>query len=152
MVWLNAQAGRADAPVYTLPTEAQWEYAARAGATTAFGFGDDPAEGAPFAWLGRQVDAPQPVGGRRPNAFGLVDTHGNVWEWTRDCWNDDLRGAPGVAETPRGGDCDRAPIRGGSVRSDAWAARAGERNWANRAERSLLPGFRVVATPAAAAQ
>jgi len=68
---------------YRLPTEAEWEYAARAGSKTAYSFGDDPAELEKYAVFGRE-DGAAKVGSKAPNAFGLHDMHGNVWEWTID--------------------------------------------------------------------
>lgn len=69
---------------YRLPTEAEWEYAARAGSKSAYSFGDDPAELEKYATFGEPPTGAAPVGSKLPNAFGLHDMHGNVWEWTID--------------------------------------------------------------------
>ena len=78
-----------------LPTEAQWEYACRAGTTTRFCFGDDEEQLDDYAWVGSGSDDPTlPVGLKQPNAFGLFDMHGNVFEWCEDTWHADYEGAP----------------------------------------------------------
>ena len=79
--WLSGVTGRE----YRLPSEAEWEYAARAGSDTAYSFGDDPAEFEKYAWLMENSDyATHPVGTKAPNAWGLHDMHGNAAEWTLD--------------------------------------------------------------------
>ncbi|MCP4455682.1 MAG: formylglycine-generating enzyme family protein, partial [Planctomycetes bacterium] len=122
---------KASGRVFTLPCEAQWEYACRAGSTTRYCFGDDEAKLGEYAWYDKNSKGQtQPVGQKRPNDWGLYDMHGNVWEWVEDDWHDNYRGAPvdgrawvdnqrGAARVIRGGSWGsgargcRSAIRGG---------------------------------------
>ena len=79
---------------YRLPSEAEWEYAARAGGNTIYPFGDTDSELYVYAWFDAIANKTNPVGLKRPNQFGLFDMLGNVWEWTADCWHDNYAGAP----------------------------------------------------------
>ena len=111
--WLSAQTGES----YRLPSEAEWEYAARAGSTTKYSWGnyigDNRAncDGCGSRWDDRQT---APVGSFRANRWGLHDMHGNVWEWVQDCWNDNYRGAPDDGSAWESGNCSWRVLRGGS--------------------------------------
>ncbi|MBM4038363.1 MAG: hypothetical protein FJ290_07605 [Planctomycetes bacterium] len=132
---------------FDLPSEAEWEYAGRAGSTTEFCFGDDPEDGlADYAWhLDVSGGKLHPVGTKRANAWGIFDMHGNAWEWCEDAWHADYTGAPsdGSAWT-EGGDRRSGVIRGGSAGRGAMPCRSAARDSQDRQTAALLHGLRVV--------
>ncbi|TPV99617.1 MAG: Serine/threonine-protein kinase pkn1 [Beijerinckiaceae bacterium] len=144
--WLSRLTGKE----YRLLTEAEWEYAARAGAMTRYSWGDDPGKGnANCDGCGSQWDREQtaPVGSFKPNAFGLYDMHGNVWEWVEDSWHDNYDGAPtdGSAWLRRD-DPSYPVVRGGSWRNDPQTVRAAVRARRITGVRFDTLGFRLART------
>jgi formylglycine-generating enzyme required for sulfatase activity len=149
--WLSQKTGHA----YRLPSEAEWEYAARAGTTTPFHFGEtintDQANyngnyaysGGPKGVYRRQTVA---VGSYRGNALGLHDVHGNVWEWVEDCWNNNYADAPSDTNVWKAGDCRHRVMRGGSWNNSPWHVRSAFRIWHGTWERDSMFGFRVART------
>lgn len=107
--------------VVRLPSEAEWEYCARAGATTAYSFGDDAEELDAYGWYtGNAAGNDPPVGAKKPNAWGLYDVHGYVWEWCADAWHGSYEGAPKDGSVwSDGGDAERRVVRGGSWQDPA---------------------------------
>jgi formylglycine-generating enzyme required for sulfatase activity len=144
--WLSKRTGAE----YRLLSEAEWEYAARAGSTTAYPWGDGVGsnhgnfQGSGSKWSGRQT---APVGSFEPNAFGLYDLIGNVWEWTQDCWNGSYEGAPADARPRENGDCGRRVVRGGAWINLREVARSAFRNWFELGFRNNgVLGFRLART------
>jgi formylglycine-generating enzyme required for sulfatase activity len=148
-----ARLSKATGRRYRLPTEAEWEYACRAGSTDAFAFGPNvmpdvvnydgnvPYGAAP---VGVSRGAPVPVGSLGlANLFGLYDMHGNVWEWCADTWHDDYTGAPADGSAWLGGDETRRVLRGGSYRILASFSRSAARSAFSPDFRQDFAGFRV---------
>jgi formylglycine-generating enzyme required for sulfatase activity len=141
--WLTNVTGR----TYRLLSEAEWEYAARAGSQTAYSYGDDAKELGNYAWFNENADSmTHPVGGKLPNAFGLYDMHGNVWEWTEDCWNENYNGAPTDGRFWHAGNCSQRVVRGGSWSHLPPYVRAALRVGNPTARQSGNTGFRVART------
>ena len=130
---------------YRLPSEAEWEYAARAGSQSNYSFGDDEKELGRYGWFDENSGGKtHPVGEKLPNAFGLHDMHGNVWELTQDCWNDNYHGAPTDGSAWMTGICSMRLVRGGSWNVNPQYLRSAFRNWLTTAYRNNYYGFRVV--------
>ena len=155
--WADAQAfiaalnRREGVDVYRLPTEAEWEYAARAGTQTAYHFGDAARELALYAWYGddRTVffEGTHPVGQKRPNGWGLYDMHGNVWEWVADWYGQHYYSSSPSAD-PRGPSTGaRRVYRGGGWYSTARNCRTAYRFRSSPRRSHYLPGFRLARTP-----
>jgi formylglycine-generating enzyme required for sulfatase activity len=121
--WLSAQTGKP----YRLPTESEWEYAARAGTETDYWWGNELGKNRAHCWdCGSQWDNKQtaPVGSFPANAWGLYDTAGNVWEWAQDCYQDNYNGSPTDGTAWQKDKCARQVIRGGSWGGDSGSVRS----------------------------
>jgi formylglycine-generating enzyme required for sulfatase activity len=151
--WDDAQAfcqklSQITGKTYRLPTEAEWEYACRAGTTTRFYFGDDANQLGDYAWYdGNSQQTIHPVGQKKPNAWGLHDMIGNVWEWCEDDWHSTYENAPrdGSAWIKNNNDNDYRILRGGSWYFDPNYCRSAYRDYyIRRVDYSFNDGFRVV--------
>jgi formylglycine-generating enzyme required for sulfatase activity/class 3 adenylate cyclase len=158
--WLRQTTGKE----YRLPSEAEWEYAERAGTTTAFYWGDDPKDACKYENIGDEdygfkynIKAPischdgfadlAPVGSFKPNAFGLYDMAGNIFVLTADCWNENYNGAPTDGTAWTSGDCARHVARKASFsNSHAWMFRSANREVEGTLVKRNRFGFRVALT------
>jgi sulfatase modifying factor 1 len=125
-----------------LPTEAEWEYACRAGTTMEYSFGEDPKMLGDYGWFDKNSGGQtQPVGSKKPNPWGLHDMHGNVWEWCADWYGEYAKG--GVTDPTGPKDASDRVIRGGGWISDAGGCRSAYRSWIHPSYRGFILGFRV---------
>jgi formylglycine-generating enzyme required for sulfatase activity len=135
---------------YRLPTEAEWQYAARGGSQTSWHAGDEVAQLGRYAWYSENAEKKtHSVGEKQPNRFGLHDMHGNVWEWVEDCWHDNYQAAPkdGSAWVI---DCSKEiqrVLRGGSWNYAPVGLRSVYRYFIAPTDRSYILGLRVASTP-----
>jgi len=149
IAWLNGKVSgaKSEAGPYRLPSEAEWEYAARAGTTTRFWWGDNDDGAAAHAWYKDNSDGKTHAVGSKPaNPFGLYDMVGNVWQWTEDCYADNYAKAPingSAAESPDG--CMRVD-RGSCWLYPTWLLRSATRERNPADFRDVVMGFRVART------
>ncbi len=144
--WLSRKTGRR----YRLPSESEWEYAARAGTETRYHWGGEVGRNrANCKHCGSRWDGERtaPAGSFEANGFGLHDVHGNVWEWTEDCWNRRYVGAPADGSAWASGDCSQRVLRGGAWRSPPGLLRVDRRIRIDADKRRhVVTGFRIART------
>ena len=148
VTWLSGKTGK----TYRLPSEAEWEYAARAGTRTAYAWGNSTGKNKTNCnGCGSPRDAKKTaiVGSFKPNRFGLHDIHSNVGEWVEDCWHDNYKRAPKDGSawlSANSGDCERRVKRGGSWFGGFQNLRFADRLWGYTDGRGYTNGFRIART------
>jgi len=129
---------------YRPPSEAEWEYACRAGTTTRYSFGDSESKLGDYAWYRENSgDKTHPVGKKNPNPYGLYDMHGNVYDWVQDKWHSNYNGAPTDGSAWGSGDGAGRVIRGGSWNFNARYCRSSDR-CIDPGDRCYIVGFRLL--------
>jgi formylglycine-generating enzyme required for sulfatase activity len=132
--------------VYRLPTEAEWEYACRAGSKTAYSFGESSKSLGDYAWFdGNRNNQTHPVGEKKAKAWGVYDMHGNVWEWCSDRYSDYPKGA--VSDPVGQLEGSYRVSRGGSWNYEAAFCRSANRFRNSPSSRFNYYGFRVALSP-----
>ncbi|GEM_PF-4004828 len=132
---------------YRLPSEAEWEYAARAGTTTRYSFGDDESKLGDYAWYGANSGSKtHEVGQKKSNPWGLYDMHGNVWEWVQDKWHSNYNGAPTDGSAWERDGSNRVD-RGGGWSGSARSCRSAGRDFYDADYRTDSFGFRLLRAP-----
>ncbi len=140
--WLSKQSGKN----YRLLSEAEWEYAARAGSSTFYWWGVKVGSGNAHCFDCRtdfNTSKPAKVGTYRPNPFGIYDTAGNVYEWVHDCYHRNYNNAPTNGSVWEGGDCESRVVRGGAFRSPANSMRSSNREKFRSGKGQYNVGIRV---------
>ena len=139
-VWLSKKTGKD----YQLPTEAQWEYACRAGSTGKYSFGNDKSQLGNYGWYrDNSGGTTHPVGGKKPNAWGLYDMHGNVWELLEDVYHNSYSGAPSDGSAWISGNSNEYLLRGGSWGDSDNNLRCATRSWVGTSIRGIDWGVRI---------
>lgn len=128
-----------------LPSEAEWEYACRAGTTTSYSFGDTAKDLTDFCWFtGNAKGNDPPVGAKKANPWDLYDMHGYIWEWCADEWHPGYQGAPGDGSPWLGGESKDRVLRSGAWTETADRCRSASRHHEPVATRTAAIGFRCV--------
>lgn len=144
VAWLNS---KTKGNAYRLPSESEWEYAARGGASGKFWWGEDDRNAADYAWFEEDAGGrTRPVGEKAANAFGLYDMGGDVWQWTEDCYGDDYSKAPVDGSAAEGDASCMRSARGSSWFYPTWLLRVSTRERNPPEYRDLGMGFRVAKT------
>ena len=141
--WLSRKTGKK----YRLPTEAEWEYACRAGTTTKWSFKDNESELENYAWYtNNSKSKTQKVAIKKENPWGLFDMHGNVWEWCQDDWVDNYNDTPRDGTEYKDSSVSSKVVRGGSWVDEANVTRSANRLRSSPTYRDILRGFRLLRT------
>jgi formylglycine-generating enzyme required for sulfatase activity len=140
VTWLKRMSGKD----YRLLSNAEWEYAAKAGNPGRWSFGDDEAQLGDYTWFSENPEYNDTRSEKKHNAFGLYDMHGNVFQWVEDSYHENYDGAPSDGSVlGLGSDASRRVVRGGSWSSSIQLLRSASRSWSPSGVRNFDLGFRV---------
>jgi len=130
---------------YRLPSEAEWEYVARAGTSTRFSFGDDESMLGDYAWYSTNSgNKTHNVGQKKPNPWGLYDIHGNVWDWMQDEYHNSYNNAPTDESSWESGNSPIRVARGGNWNSSSSLCRSADRHYVDQDNSNNHLGFHLV--------